>query len=404
MISVAEARARILSAFSPLPAETLGLGNALGRVLAEPVLARLTQPPAAVSAMDGYAVIAEDVTTLPARLKVVGEVAAGSNHPATLERGQAVRIFTGAPLPEGADSIVIQEDTATEGQDVIIRDAGARGHYVRPAGLDFELGQLGIPAGKRLTVRDIGLAAAMNHPWLRVHRRPRIAILATGDEVVMPGEPLAANQIVSSNGLALEAFVTACGAVPLNLGIARDTEESLTTMAAGARGADLLITTGGVSVGKHDLVQSALSAGGLTVEFWKIAMRPGKPLVFGRLGDTPLLGMPGNPVSTLVCSTLFLRPAIAAMLGQEAQAEELEPAVLGKTLPANDQRRDYLRARLERDTEGRMLVQPFSRQDSAMLFFLAQADCLIVRPPHAPPTQAGELVEILRFDSGGGDI
>ncbi len=404
MISVAEARARILSAFSPLPAETLGLANALGRVLAEPVSARLTQPPAAVSAMDGYAVIAEDVASLPARLEVVGEVAAGSNHPAALKRGQAVRIFTGAPLPAGADSIVIQEDTESEGQDVLVRDAGGPGHYVRPAGLDFKQGQLGIAAGKRLTVRDIGLAAAMNHPWLRVHRRPRIAILATGDEVVMPGEPIAANQIVSSNGLALEAFITACGAMPINLGIARDTEESLTTLAAGARGADLLITTGGVSVGKHDLVRSALSAEGLAVEFWKIAMRPGKPLIFGRLGDTPLLGLPGNPVSTLVCATLFLRPAIAVMLGQKEQPKELETAVLGTALPANDQRQDYLRARLESDAEGRMLVQPFSRQDSAMLFFLAQADCLIVRAPHAPPAEAGELVEILRFNSGDGAI
>ena len=400
MLSVAEARTRILAAFQPLPVETLGLSAALGRVLAEDVVARVTQPPHAVSAMDGYAVRAADVAQVPARLTQVGEVPAGGSYDQALGTGETVRIFTGGPLPAGADAIVIQEDTEAESDAITIKASVAVGNYVRPAGLDFQAGDVGIPAGRLLTSRDIGLAAAMNHPWLKVRRRPRIAVLATGDEVVMPGEPIGANQIVSSNGISLSAFVTACGGEAVNLGIAADSTDSLQQLAAGAKGADLLVTTGGASVGKHDLVRSALGQAGLDLDFWKIAMRPGKPLMFGTMGETPLLGLPGNPVSSLVCAVLFLRPVMGRMLGRDATEPPVETAILGADLGENDRRQDYLRARLGIDRDGRRIATAFQRQDSSMLATLAHADCLIVRAPHAAPARAGDVVEIVPLLGG----
>jgi molybdopterin molybdotransferase len=397
MIPVAEARRRILAAFSVLPAEQVALPAALGRVLAEDVHARLTQPPFPASAMDGYAVRAADVASVPARLKVVGHAPAGGVYAGRLGPGEAVRIFTGGPLPEGADAIVIQEDTEAAGDQVLVKESSAAGRYVRPAGLDFRQGERGLPAGRRLNDRDIGLAAAMDHAWLRVRRRPRVAILATGDEIVMPGEPRGPQQIVSSNGLALAAFLRAAGAEPIDLGIAPDNREALQRLAAGAAGADLLLTTGGASVGEHDLVQSALGAQGMQIDFWKIAMRPGKPVIFGRVGPTPVLGLPGNPVSTLVCATVFLRPALAVMLGQSAPAPEPESALAGRNLAENDGREDYLRARLVRDEAGKLVATPFDRQDSSMLFLLQQADCLLIRPPRAPAVPRGTPVPILRL-------
>ena len=315
MISVEEALTRILEHFQPLPAETVGIGEAFGRVLATGVNARVTQPPNAVSAMDGYAVRAADVTSIPVALTVTGAVPAGALFEGRVGPGEAVRIFTGAPLPDGADAIVIQEDTEAAGDQVTVKESSPAGHYVRPAGLDFAEGDAGPQAGRHLTARDVGLIAAMNHPWVQVHRRPRVAILATGDEVVMPGDPLGPSQIISSNGLSLAAFVRACGGDPIQLGIAPDRSERLAELAAGARGADLLLTAGGASVGEHDLVQSALEGQGLKLDFWKIAMRPGKPLMFGHLGETPMLGLPGNPVSALVCALLFARPALNRLRG-----------------------------------------------------------------------------------------
>jgi molybdopterin molybdotransferase len=400
LLSVTEALARVTEGLEPLGAERVPLERCLGRVLAEDLAARLTQPPFDASAMDGFAVRAEDVAALPATLRLIGEAAAGSGFQGQVRQGEAVRIFTGAPVPDGADCIVIQEDTDRRGDRVIVKEGAAAGRYVRPAGLDFREGATGLKAGRRLTARDVGLAAAMNRPWLFVHRRPRIGILSTGDEVVMPGDPIGPNQIVSSNALALAAFVTACGGVPVSLGNAPDDADALRRFAAGARGVDLLVSTGGVSVGEHDLVRGVLSEDGLAIDFWEIAMRPGKPLMSGSYRGTPMIGLPGNPVSTLVCSLLFLRPAMERLAGLPDDPEPPVTARLGRDLRQNDRRQDYLRSRLARGADGVLEVTPFEVQDSSMMRPLASSDCLVIRPPHAPPAAAGTQVPIILFPGG----
>jgi len=399
MISVEEAKQRILSAFTRLPPVLVPLSEALGRVLAEDVTARLTQPPVAMSAMDGYAVRAADVAKVPVTLRQIGSAPAGGAFDGAVGPGECVRIFTGGPVPRGADAIVIQEDTSADGPNITIKEGVQPGRYVRPAGLDFKAGEVGLVAGRLLDARDIGFAAAMDHAWLKVVRKPRIAIISTGDEVVLPGDPRGPNQIVSSNGPSLAAFVTAAGGEPVSLGIAPDSAHALQAMVDGARGADLVVTTGGASVGDHDLVRSALGERGLVLDFWQIAMRPGKPLIFGRIGDTPLLGLPGNPVSTLVCALVYLRPAIHRMLGlSDAQDAKRASARLGRDLEANDRREDYLRATLAVDRDGGLVATPFAKQDSSMLSLMAKADCLVIRKPHAPAAKQGELVEIIRLN------
>ncbi|HEX5321866.1 MAG TPA: gephyrin-like molybdotransferase Glp [Stellaceae bacterium] len=400
MISVEEARTRLLAPLAPVPPEQLAVADCVGRVLAEDVAARRTQPPFAVSAMDGYAVRAADVERVPARLKIVAEIPAGAGFGGQLAAGEAARIFTGAPLPAGADTIVIQEDTERTGDTVEVRAGAKLGTYVRRAGLDFSEGDVLLKAGKRLTPRDIGLAAAMNRPWLFVHRRPRVAILSTGDEIVMPGDPIGPHQIVSSNLLALAAFVTASGAEPVMVGNAPDDPDALRRIAAAARGVDLFVTTGGVSVGEHDLVRGVLSEDGLAIDFWEIAMRPGKPLMFGHYRNVPMVGLPGNPVSTLVCSLIFLKPAINRLAGLPDGSDAPASARLGVALKQNDRRQDYLRSRLERGSDGTLIVHPFGVQDSSMMRSLAASDCLVIRPPHAPALDIGAEVPIISF---GGD-
>lgn len=400
MISVAEARRKVLQPLKPTGVETVSVSDALGRVLASDLNARVTQPPVAVSAMDGYAVRARDVAETPAVLEQIGTAPAGSAYDGTVGPGQAVRIFTGGPVPAGADAIVIQEDVDTDGLGIIVNVGAPKGKFVRPAGLDFKEGEVGLTAGHLLGARDVALAASMNCPWLRVHRRPRVAILATGDELVMPGESIGPNQIVSSNNVGLCAFVEASGAEPIDLGIALDNEDSLRSLAAGAKGADMLVTIGGASVGDHDLVRSVLGNVGLNVDFWRIAMRPGKPLMFGHLGETAMLGLPGNPVSALVCSLIFLRPALRKMLGMGESTTLYEKAVLGCDITPNDRREDYLRATLSRDNLGNLVATPFEIQDSSMLSRLAHANCLIIRRPHAPAAPKGTQVPIIQMDVG----
>lgn len=398
MISVDEALARILSAVETQPAEQVSLNEAVGRTLAHDIVSRRTQPPKPMSAMDGYAVRAEDLKAVPTELKIVAEIPAGASYAGVIQSGQAARIFTGAPLPPGADTIVIQEDTERTGDTVKIDVSPKKGAYVRPAGLDFSDGETLLTAGKVLNARDVGLAAAMNVPWIMVRRKPRIAILATGDEVVMPGDPVGPDQIVSSNALALSAAVTVLGGDPILLGIAADDREALKDMARGADGADLLVTTGGASVGDHDLVQSVLGDSGLEVDFWKIAMRPGKPLIFGKMNQTLMLGLPGNPVSTIVCATIFLAPAVRTMLGQSGTSGNTTfQAELGIDVSENDRRQDYLRASMEIGPQGQRIVTPFPKQDSSMLRLLQQADCLVIREPHAPALPKGARVSCLEI-------
>lgn len=400
MISVAEARARILAAFAPLPAETVALPDALGRVLAEPVVARLTQPPFDAAAMDGWAVRATDIADAsaerPVVLRRIGESAAGHAFAGTVGPGEAVRIFTGAPLPAGADTVAMQEDCTADDTQVRVGLAVARGRYIRNAGFDFATGQQLIPAGRLMSARDVALAAGANIPWLSVRRRPRVAVLATGDEIAMPGDPLGASQIVSTNALGLCALVTTQGGVALNLGIAKDDPDSLATMAAGAAGCDLLVTTGGAAQGDHDLIRSVLADKGVELEVQSIAMRPGKALLFGRAGGVPLLGLPGNPVSSGVTGVLFLRPILRVLQGLHPDDEDgPQQARLGAAVRANDRRQDYLRGVLSRGDDGGLVATPFPRQDSAITSLYAKADCLIVRPPHAAAAEAGEIVEIV---------
>jgi molybdopterin molybdotransferase len=400
VISVEEALSRLLAPLEKLPPEQVSIVEGLGRVLAEDVGARRTQPPFAVSAMDGYAVRAEDVATVPVELRIVAEVPAGAGFSGHVGPRETARIFTGAPLPAGTDTIVIQEDTQRDGDRVRVLEGAARGRYVRREGLDFAEGDVLLRAGRRLTARDIGLVAAMNRPWLFVRRRSRIGILSTGDEIVMPGDPIGAHQIVSSNSLALSAFVAACGGIPVSVGNAPDDPEALRQVATATRGVDLLVTTGGASVGDHDLVRDVLGADGLELDFWQIAMRPGKPLMVGNYRGTPMLGLPGNPVSTLVCALLFLRPALDRLSGASSSEEASPTARLGTALPKNDRRQDYLRSRLARAADGTLEVFPFEAQDSSMMRLLSSADCLVIRPPHAPAVEAGATVPIVEFPGG----
>jgi molybdopterin molybdotransferase len=400
MISVEEARERILATLRPTSSEIVALANAWGRVTAAPVVARLTQPPADVSAMDGYALRAAD-GTLGAALHVIGSAPAGHPFEGSIGPGQAVRLFTGSVVPAGADSILLQEDATASGSEVRVNEAVTAGRHIRRAGQDFAAGDAVVPAGRRLTARDIGLAAAANHPWLTAHRRPRVAILATGDEIAMPGEPIPLGGIVSSNSHALAALVRAAGGEPVVLPVAADTREAVAAVADAVHGLDMLVTTGGASVGDHDLVIESLKSRGLELDFWQIAMRPGKPLLYGRLGPVPVLGLPGNPVSALVCSALFLLPALSRLSGLPAAPPPTVQAITGAPLKPNDHRADHLRSTIAADSRGRIVVTPFPVQDSAMLRRLAHADALILRAPNAPGVAEGAEVTIIRLDSLG---
>ena len=394
LLSVVDARSKILAALRTAPSETVPLSESLGRVLAEDVIARRTQPPSDLSAMDGYAVRAADTSDVPATLKVVGDAPAGGAYDGDLKTGEAVRIFTGAPLPRGADAIVIQEDTEREGDKVVVKEAAKAGDHVRVTGLDFRTGDSRVLHGTLLTPADIALAAAMNVSELKVSRRPVIAFFSTGNELVRPGEELGPNQIISANNDGLAALIRDAGGDPLDLGIARDEEADIRKTAERASEADMLVTLGGASVGDHDLVQSALTPDGLDIEFWRIAMRPGKPLMFGTLGELPMLGLPGNPVSALVCATLFLKPAILRIQGANP-GPHFAMARLGRDIPGNGPREDYMRAALDH-IEGELSVAtPFDKQDSSMLSTLSEAGCLVVRPPFADAAKAGETVKIL---------
>ncbi len=400
-LSVDEALARIIAGTSPTASEYIKLLEATGRTLSEPLKAKLTQPPFHASAMDGYAVRATDVSKLPARLKLIGEAAAG--HPYTgspIAPGETVRIFTGAPLPDGADAVVIQENSERDVQGLVNVIAGKPdpGH-VRPAGGDFIKGATGIEAGTRLKPRHIALAAAMGHDTLPVHRKPVVAIVATGDELVAPGTLPGAGQIVASNGYAIAAMVEKAGGQARLLGIARDTLSSLESRLEDAKNADILITIGGASVGDHDLVSKALEAAGFKLDFWKIAMRPGKPLMFAQKTGQRAVGVPGNPVSSIICTAIFVLPLVRALSGDSSRnPAELIEASLTAPLEKNGPRQHFMRASLTTATDGTAVVKPAASQDSALLTVLSESNALIVRPPHAPPLAKGDKVTVRTID------
>jgi molybdopterin molybdotransferase len=399
LLSVPDALARATKGLVPLEMERVALDYARDRALAEGLAARLTQPPFDASAMDGYAVRAEDVAALPATLGLIGASLAGAGFTGRVGRGEAVRIFTGAPVPDGADIVVIQENADEVSGQVTVKELSPVPH-IRPRGQDFKEGEVLLSAGTILGPRELMLAAAMNQPELPVRRKPKVAILATGDEVVPPGFALAADQIVSSVPYGLAALIEAHGGEAMRLGIAKDELGSIVTLARAGKGADILLTIGGASVGERDLVATALKSEGLELDFWKIAMRPGKPMFYGRLGTQRVLGVPGNPVSALICAHVFLLPMMARMLGVALDAHPNEEAVLGEAIEANGAREHYMRARSEWGEDGRRVVRPLPSQDSALMAALARADCLIVRPPHAPALPLGSRVTILPLDRG----
>lgn len=392
-----DAMAAILKGAKGLTEEMVPLEDAFHRVLARDVASLRTQPPEAMSAMDGYAVRAADAT-LGARLKVIGEISAGKPFDRALSAGEAARIFTGGVVPAGSDAVVIQEDTTRDGDIVTINEAAPIGKNIRPAGVDFKQGDVLLRAGTRLSDRDLALAAGMNHPAVPVNRRPVVAMLATGDELVLPGATPGPGQIVLSNGYALRALAKAEGAEVIDLGIARDTLDSTTAAIRRAieLNVDVLITTGGASVGDHDLVQQSLVEAGVEMAFWKIAMRPGKPMMHGRRGAMRVIGLPGNPVSSYVCGFLFMVPLLRALSGRSEVQHFRETAVLGRDLAANDHREDYLRTRLEwRD--GKLIATPVTKQDSSLLGNLAVAEGLLVRSPNAPAARTGDPCQIIRL-------
>ena len=383
----------------PLPPHAVTLSDALGCVLTDDLVSQRTQPPAALSAMDGYAVRAADVAKVPATLEVAGEVAAGHPLEKDITAGQAARIFTGGVLPRGTDTVVIQENTKRDGNSVIVAVAAARGRNVRGEGIDFKQGEALLKAGHRLTDRDLMLAAAMNYPTLPVHRVPTIAILGTGDELVPPGSSPKPGEIIYSSGFALIVLIRAEGARVVELGVARDRVEDIAAAVRRARDAkaDVLLTTGGASVGEHDLVRKALAREGLDLSFWKIAMRPGKPMMHGRLGPMHVLGVPGNPVSSYVCTFLFLLPLIRRLAGRSDLHPAPFAARLGRALPENDERAEYMRATLSKGPDGGLIATPFSNQDSSLMAPLARADCLVIREAHAVAAVAGSPCVILKL-------
>jgi molybdopterin molybdotransferase len=396
LVPVAEALQRLLDDAAPLPAESIPLAQAAGRVLAEPVVALRTQPPFNASAMDGYAARSADVASAPAELEVIGMAPAGRGFSGTVGTGQAVRIFTGAPLPEGADTIVIQENARDLGNGKVeVTEPTGQGRNVRRRGLDFGQGDVLLQKGRVLDAAALSLAASANHPVLKVVRQPLVAIIATGDELLPPGSTLGPDQIISSNAYGVAAAAQSVGARALDLGIAADRQDAIAALVrkAVAARADVIVTLGGASVGDHDLIHDVLTREGMKLDFWKIAMRPGKPLMFGRLGNVRCVGLPGNPVASIVCSQLFLKPLLARLGGRDHR-QDVRTARLGAAMQANDLRQDYVRAVVREDADT-LVATPFGIQDSSMLRMLADANGLIVREPFAPAAQAGDECNVL---------
>ncbi len=394
LLPLDEAIARVVDNITPLAAEMVPLAQTSGRILASALSANLNQPPFAASSMDGYAVRADDVASVPAILEQIGEAPAGSAFAGSVGKGQTVRIFTGGVVPQGADCVVIQENTTASDNAITVLKSASVGNAIRPLGFDFKTGDVLLEQGRTIGPVQIALAAAMNHSHLPLRKKPKVAIIATGDELVAAGQTPSPHQIISSNGPGIVAAVEAFGGESIDLGIARDTPESLTQALAKAEGADLLITLGGASVGDHDIVQDILKQQGVEIDFWRIAMRPGKPLMFGQRGPMRVLGLPGNPVSAMVCTQIFVKPVIDAYLGRDYRQIPFT-IELGCDLPANDLRQEFMRASLDHREGKPAIATPFRKQDSSLLSRLSRADCLVIRASHAPAAKKGDLAQAL---------
>ncbi len=395
LLPIDQALIKVTESLKILSSDKVSVAKALNRVLTEDIFAKLTQPPFSSSAMDGYAVRAEDLNSIPVTLDVTGESAAGHSFSKPVQKCQAVRIFTGAPVPEGADTVIMQENTTREGDKVTITVGNDIGANIRPKGTDFNQGDVLLKSGTILTAKDLALAAAMNWGVLNVRRKPVIAVLATGDELVEPGETPNPDQIISSIPSGLVSMIENWGAEALYLGIAKDNETSLREKISKGLAADILITIGGASVGDHDLVQKVLRDLGMDLNFWKVAIRPGKPIMHGQLGDTHVLGLPGNPVSAFICAEIFLREMIGKLLGTDCNNHNIVQAFLAEELSSNGPRQHYMRASTKQRDDGLLDVIPAASQDSSLLKTYASSDCLIVRSPHAPPAKRGEVVDII---------
>ncbi|MDN2581565.1 gephyrin-like molybdotransferase Glp [Aquibium sp. ELW1220] len=396
LLPIDEALSLLLAGVEPLGSERVGIADSGGRILAGPVRALRTQPPFDASAMDGYAVRAEDVAAPPARLAVIGIAPAGRPFAGAVGPGQAVRIFTGAPVPDGADSVLIQENTRTVEPGIVEALEPVRaGANIRRRGLDFSEGEPLLEAGRLVDAAALALAASANHAELEVVRRPLVAVLATGDELLAPGSVVGEGQIISSNTYGVALIARQAGARTLDLGIAPDDRDAIAAAIDRAleAGAEIIVTSGGASVGDHDLVRDVLAAKGGDLDFWKIAMRPGKPLMAGTLAGRRILGLPGNPVASLVCSHVFLKPLVARLAGR-AHVDDVRPGVFGGPVAANDLRQDYMRARVV-ETDGVLVATPSAVQDSSMLRTLAEARALVIREPFAPAAAAGDPCRIL---------
>lgn len=396
LLPVTEALERLLEGAVATGTERVALHEAANRVLAAPLHALRTQPPFDASAMDGYAVRATDIATLPATLSVIGQAPAGRQFTGTVGVGQTVRIFTGAPVPAGADTVVIQENVRDLGNSAVeVLEPTDPGRNIRLSGLDFSEGDLILDAGRLLDPAALSLIASANHPDVEVVRAPLVAIIATGDELLLPGSTPGPDQIISSNAYGVAAIARSIGARVLDLGIAADSTDAISGLVQKALDAkaDVIITLGGASVGDHDLVHGVLTGLGMDLSFWKIAMRPGKPLMFGRLGETRCIGLPGNPVASLICSHIFLKPLLAK-LGGRSHVADIRDGVLDTPMPANDLRQDFVRA-VARQTPDGLVVTPFTVQDSSMLRTLADANCAVIRGPFAEPAKSGSACRVL---------
>ncbi|WP_298351436.1 gephyrin-like molybdotransferase Glp [Rhodoblastus sp.] len=398
MLSVEEALAAILVNVAPLETEDAPLAVCYGRTLARDIPARRTQPPCALSAMDGYALRAADAA---GPLRIIGESAAGKGFGAVCGAGEAVRIFTGAPVPHGADAVLIQEEAERDGESLVAAGPVKAGDNIRDVGVDFTEGAIVLRAGRRLGPADVALAASADHATLPLTRKPRVAVLSTGDELVPPGAPRGPDQIVASNAFAVLGLIAASGGEPLDLGVVGDRLDRIEAAIQRARAekADVLVTIGGASVGDRDLVRGALAREGMELSFWKVRMKPGKPLIHGHIGPMRVLGLPGNPTSASVCGHLFLKPLIRALSGDpKAGADRSEPALAGAALPPGGSRREFLRATLTGDEEGRLIATAHENQDSSLSSVLAYSQALIVRAENAAPAPPGAQVRVIRLD------